>query len=349
MKKVFYHYPSIVIWLSLLLVVGCAQQQNTPVVTAVPAPILVTPATPPIAQENNAAIPKEITKNQPPQPSVENKLNFEVENLTGKKIYVTCFTHIRRVVLGRWHWIKSSIYPIDIGKNTIINIPRITYEDDRKNIYGVLGVFSTQKEADDSIYELLDDAEKIDLDILDHLKGKKVTLNSAHYGFKKPFLEFELIEKNKIQKKKPEVDFYVHNNTNKTILICGFSYSKKAQKSLISATEKDDLESWRFNKTKILTLNPDDYGEIDIETITSDYDRQHTTGYIAIFKKSEEKLAQESTFELLEQRRIINIGNLHKFHHGIVEIDIKKYGILEDSIEFTTKPIKKNDMTKIVR
>lgn len=366
MKTVYSHYRNGSWCLVLMLMIGCIRQQPplstsaqatqptaAPVVPGpLPAATLPTPPTKTIAPKQSTILPAKETAT--PLPSIKEhrqipKLNFDIENRTGKTVYVACFAYSRRHVKGRWHWLKSPVYTIKNNGSVTADIPRVSYEPDNKSVYGALGIFSKKEAAEDAIYELLDDAHKIDLDLLYKLKGKKVTLNVEHYGFKKPLLEFDFVDEQKINHHIPELDFYVRNTTDRSLLVCGFIYHKRAKGSWIKKGQKDDIESWRFSKTKVLTLKPEEVGYIDVETIQSDYDRASTIGYVAVFELNEKQKAEESTFELLEQKRILSIGNLQEHRNGLVNIEIKKYGILEDVIEYTTKPIKQIDMEKLIR
>ncbi len=348
-------YQIIMLILCLFLNSGCEKQTPKPQPQTVQSPTdsHLPPSTP--ASQPPIPVPVEKPTTTPttavPNIAIPKPLNFEVENITGKTVYVTCFSYIRKRVNARWQWSKSPIYKLNDNEKTTIDIIQTVYEDDHKNVFGYLGVFDTQKEADDAIYELLQDEDKLDLDLLHKLEGKKVTLNIEHYGFKKPIYEYDFIDKNKKKSSTPaELDFYVLNNTNKTIFLCSFVYLKKAKGSWIAATEsKDDMAVWRFDKTKVLKLKPNDYGYIDVDTIKSKRDRSYVAAYLAIFDEDEEKLAQEATFELIDQKRTLHIGNLKDFNNGLVILEIQKYGIMEDIIDFVSKPARKINMTKIIK
>ena len=103
------------------------------------------------------------------------ELDFEVENTTGKTIYVTCFAYLRRHINSRWRWSKTPVLQICNKESGRVDLVTINDESDRKNIFGVLGVFDTKEEASDAVYELTDDTKMLDLDQLIKLEGKKLS------------------------------------------------------------------------------------------------------------------------------------------------------------------------------
>lgn len=280
-------------------------------------------------------------------------LNFDVENKTGKTIYITCFSYIKKRDFGRWRWDKGPIYKLDAGQTQKVAIDFIDDDYSRKNVFGYLGVFTSEKVAQDSIYELLPDRNKLDLDQLMYLHDKKVTLEIERYGFKGEYFEFDFTEKDKRdeetkKKRTPELDFFVENKTGKTIIATCFVYEKKAKGTWFAAVDdKDDMEVWRFDKTPIITIPPNGLSIIDVDTITEGRDRSYVRGYLAIFDEDERKLAEESTFELLGSHRKLNLGLLSMLKNKKIVIDIEQYGIAEDFIDFVIKPLNRIDFTKV--
>ncbi len=277
-------------------------------------------------------------------------LDFDVQNKTGKTLYVTCFSYIKKRDFGHWRWDKSPIYKLDHLQTQKIQIDYIDDDYSRKNVFGYLGVFKNQKDADDSIYELLPDRNKLDLDQLMYLHDKKLEIE--RYGFKGEYFEFNFAEKNaRDQEQKiartPELDFAVENKTGKPILATCFVYQKKAKGTWFAAVdEKDDMEVWRYDKTPIISIPPGEIGVIDVDTITESRDRSYVRGFLAIFDEEETKLAQESTFELLGSHRKLNLGLLARLKKKKVVVDVEQYGIAEDFIDYVIKPIRRVDFTK---
>ncbi|MBX9831320.1 hypothetical protein K2X40_05155 [Candidatus Babeliales bacterium] len=293
-------------------------------------------------QTKEPIIPKKMVENDPMS------LDFDVENQTGKTVYASCFVYMRKNVFSRWRWFKTDVYKIDDNQSATVNVETVADQDDRQHVFGMLGVFNTQLEAEEATYELTDERHILDLDLLAKLDGKKVTITVEQYGFKEPFYDYDFVKKNEARKDVPELDFYVLNNTGKSLYVCGFIYEKKAKGKWIAAIEdKDDMSVWRFDKTEVLLVKPNEKVFIDVDTILSERDRAYVRGYLAVFEEDEQQQALEATFELLESKNKLNVGDLVKIRQKTVVLDIKRYGISNDFIQYRVKPIRRIDMTKI--
>ncbi len=288
------------------------------------------------------------------------ELDFEVENKTGKTIYVVCFSYINKRPASRWRWDKSSIYKIEDNESVIIDLDTIQDEENRNKTFGYLGIFDNKKEADDSTIELLDDNKKIDLDIIAQLHGKKVTIEIEKYGILGEFYDFDFkaIDKKKEDKKQPELDFYVENKTGKTILVTCFVYEKKAKGNWLAQKTKeswttdedirDDMAVWRFDKTPIIKLKHNESGLIDVDTIIEPRDRIYIRGYLAIFDEDEQDLADKSIYELLPPRRRLDLGKLIELKHKKISIYTERYGASGNFIDYVVKPTQKPDIKKVI-
>lgn len=280
----------------------------------------------------------------------KNSLDFVVENTTGKTIYATCFVYLRKDVYASWRWMKSAIYTINDDKTASIKIPSVAEDTDRDTTFGYLGIFDTKQEADDATYELTPDRNKLDLDVLAKLKGKKVALQTEKYGFKKPFIEFDFVDlKKKNQKKNSDLDFLVENATNKTIYVCSFCYMKKAKGTWIAAVDgKDDMSNWRYDKSPLLQLKHGETGYIDITSVDNHRDRENVIGFLSIFDEDEKEIAEKATYELLSPQHKIQLGRLKDIAHQKIILDIEQYGVQGDLIDYAVKPAKKIDWTAVV-
>lgn len=291
-------------------------------------------------------------------PQAKKELDFLVENKTGKTIYVTSFVYLKRHRFSRWRWYKSPVYTIEHNTLTTIDIPSIEDDMDRENTFGYLAVFNTFEEADDAIYELLPDKNKIDLDILVHLAGKKVTIEIEKYG-KQTFYEYDFTPTQPDKHKHiPELDFAVENKTGKTIHVVGFTFQKRAKGTWLAQKTKevwsseddtrDDMSTWRFDKLPLITLKPGEKGIMDVDTIIEKRDRKEVQGYLAIYDEDELEMAQNAEYELLPEEKKITLGKLSE---GIskkkVVITIDQYGMLGDMIDFKIQQPKRIDFKKI--
>lgn len=363
---------------------GVTNSHTTSTVTLIPAmppaelpptPILTIPTMPsaeeaqPVPVTPPTVIPKPITKKELVQEKAlstalvkkaeekkrvtydsgnPNELDFDVENRTGKTVYITCFDYQRKRNFGNWRWDKSPVYKLEPGQTVTVDIDTIPDEQDRERVYGYLGVFNDQTSADDATYELTEDHLLLDLDRLVNLKGKKVTLEIEKYGSKGEFFEYDFVNKDGEEPSEEELDFIVENRTGKPILVTCFVYEKKAKGSWSQAVdEKDDMAVWRYDKTPLIKIMPNELGMVDVDTIMSGRDREYVRGYLAVFDIDEEKFARESTYELLPTRYKLPLGELPRLKNRKIVIGIEKYGAAEDFIDFVIKPARKIDFTKI--
>lgn len=310
--------------------------------------------------QEKSCTPTSIPAQAPPPPKPESstydsnnpkELDFDVKNETGKTVYVTCFAYQRKFDFGHWRWDKSPVYKLEDNQTVTIDVDTIPNEQDRNHVFGYLGVFNDQESADDATYELTDDRYLLDLDLLMQLKGKTVTLTIEKYGSRGVFFEYDFVNKDAAAKKNiPELDFPVENKTGKPVIITCFAYEKKAKGRWIAATDdKDDMAVWRFDKTPLIKLMPDEIGIIDIDTIVGNRDRAYVRGFLAVFDEDEEALAENSTFELLDTKYKLNLGELPRLKNKKIVIEVEKYGIMQDFVDFIVKPVSKIDFKKLKR
>ncbi len=264
------------------------------------------------------------------------ELDFSVKNLTGHTIYVVCFSYIKKRNFTRWRWDKSDTYKLENNEEAIIDVDTIPDEQDRKNIYGYLGVFETRKEADESIYELLSEEQKIPLDLLYKLKDQKVLLNVEKYGFKGEVLDFEFVPTKDGIPQYPELDFLVENNTGKTIFLTCFVYQIK-----------DDMPVWKYDKTPVLKLEDGKTAIVDIDTISEKYNRVYMRGFLGVFPEDEEEKARKITYELLESKNKLSIGRLAALKGKKIILNVERYGVVGDFIDFSVHKIQRIDFTKM--
>ncbi|MCB9493612.1 MAG: hypothetical protein H6679_05035 [Epsilonproteobacteria bacterium] len=276
------------------------------------------------------------------------QIDFDVENQTGKTLYVTCFSYIKNRDFGNWRWDKSPIYQLNPNQKTTIDIDTIPDERDRNYVFGYLGVCESFEEAELSSYQLLPDRKKLDLDQLSKLKGKKVVIQIERYGFHGEQLEYDFIDKQKPVKAVKELDFMIENQTGQAIYVTCFVYQKRAKGQWIAAIEpKDDMTVWRFDKTELLRLEPGQEAMIDVDTLFANRDRTYVRGYLALFNENEFEIAQQATYELLDSHRKLHLGELRRLHNQKIIIKVEEYGLTSDFIDYTIKPTRKIDFTNI--
>lgn len=319
-------------------------------------------ATPTELKKIDTPQPKPSTqvKRQPQQGTISDKeLDFEVENQTGKTLYVSCFSYIKKRPFSRWRWDKSDIYKIEDKKSVTVNVDTIIDEQDRNNTFGYLAVFENMDEAEDSTFQLLDDNRKIDLDLIIQLKDKKVVLEIEKYGIAGEFYDYDFANKKKDLKPYPELDFYIENKTGKTILVTCFVYQKKAKGTWLAQKTKeswaeedetrDDMSVWRFDKTSVIKIKPNESGLIDIDSIIEPRDRIYMRGYLAVFGENEKEEAEKSIYELLPARRKLDLGRLVDLKDKQISVYTERYGILGNFIDYVPQPTTKPNITNIIK
>jgi|SaaInlStandDraft_3_1057020.scaffolds.fasta_scaffold06843_4 hypothetical protein len=259
-----------------------------------------------------------------------NELDFKVLNKTSKTIFVTCFSYIKKRYHARWRWDKSPVYKLIPNATTLINIDTIPDKEDRNNIFGYLAVFESEKDAIASIYEFLHDKQKLDLDLLSKIKDqdKTVVIGVEKYGLKNDVLVTDVTQYPYKKKDKiPELDFSVKNKTGKTKLVVGFVYQNK-----------DNIRNvWGYDKTDIVRVENDSQEWIDVDTIVDSRNRSYVRGYLGVFNEDEEQLAKDATYELLETNQKLNVGRLQNLKNKHVVIEVEKYGIMGEEIDYTIK------------
>lgn len=309
---------------------------------------------------SNKKIPEKLIIKKQDAVTPTQELDFEVENSTGRTIFIVCFIYLKKRPFSRWRWDKSPTYKLENNQIVKIDLDTIPDNEDRASTFGYLGVFEDEKSANRSTFELLDDHQKIDLDLVSQLKNKKVVIEVEKYGIAGEFYEYDFKDKTKEKESYPELDFYAENKTGKTIFVTCFVYQKKAKGSWLAKKTKeawtfeedarDDMSVWRFDKTPVIKLKPNQISKIDVDTIVEKRDREYVRGYLAVFDENEKDKAEKSVYELLpmDSRKKIELGRLINIKDKKVIIYIETYGIMGDFIDYVVKLPRKPDITKIV-
>ncbi len=278
-------------------------------------------------------------------------LTFYIQNVSGITLYATCFSYVKLHRSQNWRWRKSEVIEIPPKSKAPCTIQFRDDFIDSRHTFAALAVFPDHAQADDVTYEILRDENKLDLDQVIEIENKTVQVGIERYGFREAFYDYNFVD----DKEKPinlhaELDFFVQNKMGKPIFVTGFIYAKKAKGRWISAEDaKDDMSVWRFYKTKVLRLESDQTGLIDVDSIVPQRDRSYVRGYLGVFDEENEQDAHLKTYELLSDQERISIGTLSKRQGRTIVLEVEKYGVSNDIIEFTVKPIRWIDFTKIVR
>lgn len=271
-----------------------------------------------------------ILQKETPKEPEEATLSIRIRNITKRTLFATCFAYMKKEAAPRWRWNKSAIYELTPNKDITIVLDTFKSKKSIPNAYGVLGVFTSHEEADNAIYELLPDENKVDIDLINKLNDKTIILGIEKYGVVGDIYDYSFIPNNQAMHEVPELDFAVENKTGKTLYMSAFIYQKK-----------DDMPTWRYDKSPVIRVEADQTSIIDVDTITNAYDRKYTRGYLAVFDETEKKDAFDCTYQLLKDHQIVNVGLLSALQNRKVILKSQKYGIIGDVIDFVVKEPRK--------
>jgi len=244
-----------------------------------------------------------------------NSLDFTVENKTNRPAYITCFYYAKTIASVRWEWRKTPVYKTEVNKTTNVHIDYIPQREYLDHIFGYLAVFDNLDDAEDTIYELLPGENKVDLDKLNRLRNKKVSLYVEKYGTN-GYLYYRFDPKAGVPKI-PELDFVLENNTGNNLYATLFTYERE-----------EGQPQWAFDKNEIMFVEDGKSITIDVDTLLQKYVRENARGSLGVFNENEKKQAEESTFESLKPDKKISLGILHKLQGKKVILVPKKYGII---------------------
>jgi len=266
-------------------------------------------------------------------------LTLKVKNISKNHLYAACFSYMKKEFNTRWRWHKSNVFLLSPKKEISIPLGTISDKQDLNSVYGMLGIFKSQKQAEDAIYELLPDNNKIDLDRLYKLKDQTLIIGVEKYGVTGDIFDYDIIpnELSKIDLQ-PELDFKVENRTGKPLYVTAFIYQKK-----------DDMPVWRYDKAPLIRIDNGATGVVDVDTLQNEYDHKYTRGYLAVFEEDEKQEAETATYELLKPYQKVSLGILAKLNHKRVVLNNQKYGILGDTIEFSIKEPRRIDFAKYAK
>jgi hypothetical protein len=253
----------------------------------------------------------------------EETLSVKVKNITSRTLYVTCFCYLKKKNSPRWHWYKTPVHELGEEQETTISIGHIPEYRTRKNVYGVLGVFTERKKAESAIYELMEDHNKIDLDRIVKIKDNTILIGVEKYGIQGDVFDYDFVPDNQEVVEVPELDFVVYNETGKPVYATAFIYQKK-----------EDMPVWKYDKSPVIRIEPGSQGVIDVDTLTDPYDRKYMRGYLAVFDEAEEQQANQATYQLLKEHQKITLGLLSALQSKKVVLKYQRYGILGDSLKF---------------
>ena len=269
----------------------------------------------------------------------ETNLDFLAQNETSKPIYITCFYYAQTAPGVRWSWHKTPVLKLENNEEKTVHFGFRPRPEDVDDVYGYIGMFEDPDDAEESIYELLDDDSKVDLDKIARLHNKKVVFFLEHYGIEGDYFYFMFLPLKETHI--PSLDFPVENKTGQDLYMVLFTY------------ERDEGETqWSFGKYDIHYLKNGETIVMDVSPIINPEDRKTVRGYLGIFTKEEKQLADDSTFETLQPNQKVNLGILSKFKDQKVVLLPREYGLIvgfsknEPIVELSFKKVKVKNKEK---
>ena len=246
------------------------------------------------------------------------ELDFEVRNDTEETAFITCFYYTKKATGYRWRWYKSPVYELEPGERAIVDIDTIPSKRDRDAVYGYLAVFHNEVDARTSVYELLEDTKRVDLEKLTMLRDKIVIIQEREYGFKGEVLDYSMPKREDVDHAMPELDFVIENQTDEDLWLATFIYQKKGRKP-----------QWKFVKIEPQHIPSGQEVLVDVGTIAAAYDRVNVRAFLGLFKEDEFEAAQKATYENLSPRRRLKVGKLYQIRdrHEKVVLRRRKYGL----------------------
>jgi hypothetical protein len=120
---------------------------------------------------------------------------------------------------------------------------------------------------------------------------------------------------------KDSLDFLVKNKTGKIIHTTCFSYTKKGESN-----------RWRWDKSPVLSIAPGQSRVVDIDELSNPRNRKNVFGYLAVFETREEALG--ASYELLDDRKSLDLDLLHKLKNKTVVVEVERYGAKTERFEY---------------
>ncbi len=261
-------------------------------------------------------------------------LSFRVKNDTGRAVFVTCFYWMKNGTLSLWRWDKSKVYKVDASKTKLIVLDEIPEARDRSSTFGYLAVFDSLAEAEKAVIELMDERRLIDLDLLEKLKNKIITLFVQKYGVVGKRLGYRADSEKDLVRKKDgkDLDILVENQTGKDILVTCFIYEQPEN--------TNNLSLWRYTKTSIKKIKNGQTVILDLPVVADFYRWTYMRGVLGVFDAADSEVAQQATFEQTKPVNKIELGLLTSLENKKIILSVEKYGVLGDFIDYVVKPAK---------
>ncbi|MBM3894465.1 hypothetical protein FJ366_02620 [Candidatus Dependentiae bacterium] len=245
------------------------------------------------------------------------QITFVIKNTLAKKMYLVPFAYVRRFIGQSWHWTKGQVCELESNQECVVDFGSVPNDEDLASVFGNICVLDSYEEAVSATCEIVPSNQKIELDLISHVLGKKILIQSRLYGINGSQLFYTLDSTDQKNVLKP-LDFMVVNNTSDPILVTSFLYGRDQSATFFS--------SWRFSKSLVYEIQPGHKELIQVEKYDREYDRINVKGFLGVFEKENVKQAQDSVYELLSPEQKLSIGRVSELAGKEVVVSREAYG-----------------------
>ncbi|KKQ32460.1 MAG: hypothetical protein US49_C0007G0002 [candidate division TM6 bacterium GW2011_GWF2_37_49] len=182
-----------------------------------------------------------------------------------------------------------------------------------------------------------DDDDEDDEDCIDKKADENVYENEEYVKTNKQSkTEFTTEAINTKQCNEKQLSFGVENTTGQTIYVACFAYIKKRAAG-----------KWRWHKSPVQKLEDNKKIEICTDEIEDAEDRADVFGYLGVFEDLND--AEESTYEMLSDKKKIDLDLIAQLKDKTVKIEIEKYGFRGSfyDYDFVKTSNQKNDTPEL--
>lgn len=125
--------------------------------------------------------------------------------------------------------------------------------------------------------------------------------------------------------------------------------AKKTKESWSAVEDtRDDMSVWRFDKTPVIKIKPNEIKLIDVSNITELRDKIYVRGYLAIFDEDEQASAENAIYELMPSKQKLEIGKLIDLKNKKIVVYTERYGAIGNIIDYVARPAQKPNIKGII-
>jgi hypothetical protein len=249
---------------------------------------------------------KEKYKKTPPHPISKKDLHITVENKADKPIYASIFYYAKKAIGYRWNWYKTPPQHLHPGESYTFELTNFLSKRELRSVYGYIGISHTQQEADDLVFELIEDSHAIDIGILSKLHSEVIEIISHDEGVSGASWTWKPRDSTK-ETLESTYQFSLDNQTGEDLWIAPFIYDKSAVQ-----------QQWKFRKTPLIEAKKDTKQTIFIPAHAHRINRHFVQGFLGVFKHNDLERAKASTYPSLQPHEKLTVGYLYKLRNRTI-------------------------------